>query len=229
MLKAFTYAISFFVILAMAYIKDRKKNLLFLPLGDSYTIGTGVSEKESWPYQLHLKLKEHGFDYNLPLNPARNGFTTQDLIEGELPLLKKGPNPDLISLLIGVNDWVQGVDKEGFRKNLVVILNEMQAHSDRGACVVVLTIPDFGKSPSGKGYARGRNISQGISEFNEVIKAETKKRNLLLVDIFPLSQNMETDNALIASDGLHPSGKEYNLWTELILKSIMPVINKKGG
>lgn len=220
-MKALLYMLSSLCILAAAYFKIQGKEKIYLPLGDSYTIGTGVSINDSWPMQLKEKLQQRGTIYAIPVNPARNGFTTHDLIRNELPLLKKGPKPDLITLLIGVNDWVQGLDKESFRKNLVFIMEEMKEQLSPGGRIIVLTIPDFGKSPSGKKYARGRDISGGISEYNSVIRAEAEVRNFVLVDIFTLSQEMEKDTSLVAPDGLHPSAKEYSLWTEKIVKAML--------
>ncbi|MBL7933759.1 MAG: hypothetical protein JNL60_17785 [Bacteroidia bacterium] len=221
MIKAIVYTFSFFLILTVAHFKTQKRAKIFLPLGDSYTIGTGVAENESWPQQLCLKLKESGIEYRLPINPARIGSTTADLIRDELPLLKKRSKPDLISLLIGVNDWVQGIDGQTFRKNLVTILNEMERHLNTKGQIIIITIPDFGKTPAGKRYARGRDISKGISEFNTIIKEEATKRNLMITDIFSLSQLMESDSSLVAGDGLHPSAKEYALWVELILTNML--------
>jgi acyl-CoA thioesterase I len=83
--------------------------------------------------------------------------------------------------------------------------------------IILITIPDFGVTPEGKNYGSGRNISDGISEFNALIKEEAKKRKLPVVDIFDISKNMKNDNSLVAKDGLHPSAKEYAVWETMIL------------
>jgi lysophospholipase L1-like esterase len=101
------------------------KTISYLPLGDSYTICTGAKQHESWPFLLTNHLIENKVDCILLDNPARNGFTTQDLIDTELPLIKK-LKPNFVTLLIGVNDWVRGVSKENFAKNLTAILNEIE-------------------------------------------------------------------------------------------------------
>ena len=46
-------------------------------------------------------------------NPARTGWTTQDAIERELPAFRAA-EPDFATLMIGVNDWVQAVDRSDF-------------------------------------------------------------------------------------------------------------------
>ncbi|MEO6305639.1 MAG: SGNH/GDSL hydrolase family protein [Bacteroidia bacterium] len=199
------------------------KTVNYLPLGDSYTICTGATEKESWPLILSNHLTENKITCKLLDNPARNGYSTQNLIDHELPLIKK-LKPDFVTILIGVNDWVRGVSKEDFTKNLVFILDEVQKGIPDKKKIILITIPDFGVTPSGKNYGNGRDIGKGIAEFNAVIIAEAKKRNLLLVDIYDLSKKMKDDATLVAADGLHPSGKEYGLWEKLILNEALIVL-----
>ena len=76
----------------------------FVALGDSYTIGTSVAEGERWPDQLVARVPQ----LELVGNAAVNGYTSADLIENELPLLDRW-SPELVSVLVGVNDVVQGV------------------------------------------------------------------------------------------------------------------------
>lgn len=89
----------------------------------------------------------------------------------------------------------------------------------------LITIPDFGVTPKGANYSNGRNIADGISEFNEVIIEEAKNRNLKCIDIFP-SQQMKDKPELISVDELHPSAKEYALWEELIFPVVANHFNK---
>jgi acyl-CoA thioesterase-1 len=197
----------------------------YLPLGDSYTICTGASEKESWPYLLTRHLNSEGINCRLLANPARNGFSTQDLIDQELPLVKT-LKPDLVTLLIGVNDWAREVPAPVFGKNLDDILDELQKVLIDKHKIILITIPDFGVTPQGKWYGHGRDISHGISEFNGIIRLQARKRQLPMVDIFELSQKMGTDPTLVAADGLHPSAKEYAIWEKKILAEALKLLKQ---
>lgn len=190
-----------------------KKPIRYVALGDSYTIGTGAGENEAWPVLLTKHLNEKGIATQLIANPARNGYSTQNLMEEELPVLDTS-QADFVTLLIGVNDWVRGIDKETFKKNLRFILDHIQKAGVKK--IILITIPDFGVTPQGEAYSRGRDISIGISEFNAIIKSEAKKRKLPCVDIFGISKKMKNDPTLVAEDGLHPSAKEYGGWEKLI-------------
>ncbi|MDO9000156.1 MAG: SGNH/GDSL hydrolase family protein [Bacteroidota bacterium] len=222
MQKNFIYL--FLMTLMFSNFKEKKPQTInYLPLGDSYTICTGATESDSWPVLLTKHLNENKINCKLLDNPARNGFSTQDLIDNELPLLKK-LKPNFVTLLIGVNDWVRGVTKENFTKNLIYILDEVQKNIPDKKKVILITIPDFGVTPQGKNYGNGRDIQKGLAEFNAVISNEAKKRELPLVDIFGLSQKMKDDATLVAIDGLHPSAKEYALWEKLILKETLIIL-----
>lgn len=205
--------------------KQETTTMRFIALGDSYTIGEGVSPDESWPEQLVLKLKENGISITLIANPSVTGWTTQDVIDRELPIFESS-NPDFGTLLIGVNDWVQGVDKETYRKNLTIILDRMQQKLPDKQQLILVTIPDFSKTPTGKRYDRNEQAEEGILEFNNIIKEEGQKRKLPVVDIYTISQQVTNDPTLTASDGLHPSGKQYELWANEIYPVALKMLKK---
>ncbi|HEX8515873.1 MAG TPA: SGNH/GDSL hydrolase family protein [Bacteroidia bacterium] len=187
----------------------------YVALGDSYTIGTGTTEENSWPVLLTEHLRENKVEVELVANPSRNGWTTRDVITRELPVFESS-KATFVTLLIGVNDWVQGVDAGTFQKNLVSIIEKVQAKLPVKSNLVLITIPDFGVTETGARYSGGRNISEGIATFNKIIIAEANKRNLKTVDLFLVSKEMGKDRSLVAADGLHPSSKEYAVWEKLI-------------
>lgn len=200
---------------------SEKKEIKYLPLGDSYTIGTGASEGNSWPEVLTRHMVDSGFNFTMLENPARNGFTCRDLINFELPEFFE-KKPDFVTICIGTNDWNVGYDSATFTKNLRYILDTIQATLKVKTNIVMLTVPDFGLTKSGPIYANGRNISAGLASFNKIIEAEAKVRGLRCVDIFAVSQDVKTDASLISNDNLHPSDKGYAAWE----KKIFPVVKE---
>jgi len=198
----------------------QKKVIKYVALGDSYTCCTGAKPEESWPVLLTRHLKDSGVNIELSANPARNGWTTQDLINKELPLVEQ-IKPEFVTLLIGVNDWVQGVDSDRFHKNLNFIIETVQGQLANKKNLVLITIPDFGVTPTGAMYSNGRNIAKGIAEFNTIVKKEAETRGLQCVDIYPETQKMKNNPNLIANDGLHPSAVEYSKWEPLIFSAVL--------
>ncbi len=208
------------IIFACSGMKD-KETIRYVALGDSYTICEGATWEESWPYILTQNLNKSGIKAELIANPSKTGWTTQQLIDNELPIFDAS-SPNFATLLIGVNDWVQDVTKENFHKNLNQIIDHVQKKV--GNKLVLITIPDFSVTPEGPKYSKGRNIAEGLQGFNQIIKDEAKKRNLKCVDIFPVSLEMKGKPELVAADGLHPSANEYALWEERIYPVVMEVL-----
>ena len=214
---------SFFLPLVMA--ESNTEKIRYAVVGDSYSCGEGAKPGESWPSLMTQHLKAQGLNIELVSNPSVTGWTAKDAIDKELPKFVNS-NPNFATLLIGVNDWVQNVDELSFRNRLSYLLDSMLAVLPNKKRLLVVTIPDFGVTPTGPKYSRGRNIHEGISAFNKIITEEAHKRGLQVVDIFPLSKKMGQDRSLVAKDGLHPSAKAYAEWENLIFPSALELLTK---
>lgn len=196
------------------------KEFRYLPLGDSYTIGTGAEQGYSWPELLTRHLNDSGFNVKMVDNPARNGYTARDVIDFELPVFFQ-LKPDFVTICIGTNDWCAGYDSAGFHNNLKFILDTIQSELVVKMNIILITVPDFSLTKSGPNYSQGRDISAGLQSFNRIIETEAANRGLRTVDIFSVSQAVKDDASLISDDDLHPSDKGYALWE----KSIFPVVS----
>jgi lysophospholipase L1-like esterase len=197
--------------------KERRviRAIRYAVIGDSYSIGEGATEADSWPVLLARHLSANGLTTKLVSNPSRTGWTTAEAIEYELPLFRAA-RPDFGTLMIGVNDWVQGVAPQLFRQRLAHLMDEMRTALTNEKHLLVVNIPDFSVTPNGGDYARGRDISAGLRMFNQIIAEEAMRRGLTTVDVFPLSREMKGRPELTAADGLHPSAKAYAQWEALI-------------
>jgi acyl-CoA thioesterase I len=223
---AITIAV-FNAIMATAQDKADNQKIRYAAIGDSYSIGEGASPDQSWPAILTRHLNENGLHVDLVANPSVTGWTTQQAIDRELPIFVQS-KPTFATLQIGVNDWVQGVDEKTFRKRFTLLLDQMLALLPDKKRLLIVTIPDFGVTPTGGRYARGRNISEGLTRFNEIINEEAKKRGLKVVDVFELSKKMGTDPSLVGPDGLHPSAKEYAEWEKIIFPAAVDLLKKSS-
>ena len=196
----------------------------FLALGDSYTIGQGVSEKNRWPNQLADLLNEKGYPTEITV-VARTGWTTADLWYG---LEKVNPQRtyDLVTLLIGVNDQFRGYPLDVYREDFQFILRKAIEYADGNADrVIVLSIPDYGYTPA----SLGRDIEQislGIDAFNEVNRDETGNAGASYIDITTISRMALDDFELTTGDRLHPSGKMYTLWVKKVLPVALEIIKR---
>lgn len=197
----------------------------YVPLGDSYTIGTGTDAEHAFPAVLTAHLNEKGLAVKLLANPAVNGFTTQDVLDVEMPVFLK-QRVDFTTLLIGVNDWVSGMPERMFARNLALILDQVQQHLTHKNNIVLITIPDFSVTPQGAYFNRNGTATAGIQAYNAIIKREAALRKLAVADIFEISKSMGSDASLVAQDGLHPSAKGYKVWEEVIVPVAAKVLGK---
>jgi lysophospholipase L1-like esterase len=191
--------------------------LRYVALGDSYTIGTALgSAAERWPDQLVERLRSADGAPRLELvaNLGVNGYTSRDVVEDELPRLAAA-RPGFASLLVGVNDVVQGAPAPVFEANATTILDALLALLAANRIVTVAT-PDYTVTPQGAAYGDPATQSAGIRRNNAILQRLAAERGIAYVDTFDISLRALTDRRLVADDGLHPSGAQYALWVDRI-------------
>jgi lysophospholipase L1-like esterase len=202
-------------------MKGRKMRR-YLALGDSYTIGEGVTPDQRWPVQLASLLQARGIPLAEPLIIARTGWTTDELARGLQDAAPVGPF-DMVSLLIGVNNQYRGRDLDEYRLQFTDLLGQAVALAGGVAGhVLVLSIPDWGVTP----YAmeRGRvNIGTEIDAFNAAALAVCRHHGAYGVDITPLSRARDA-GSMVVEDGLHPSGAMYAAWAEAALPAALTIL-----
>jgi len=197
----------------------------YLALGDSYTIGELVSQKNRWSVQLAKLLEDEGIQTDLTII-ARTGWTVKELWDGIQANPPEGTY-DMVSLLIGVNDQYRGYPSDGYREDFRFVLDKAIEYAGGDPKrVVVLSIPDWGFTP----FAATRDtepISQQIDEFNAINLEETKAIGAHYVDVTIISRMVMDDFDLITGDRLHPSGKMYAMWAEKTLPVALEILKDK--
>ena len=197
---------------------QKQQTLKYLALGDSYTIGEGVSEEERYPVQLVHRLQQEGLHFSAPQIIAKTGWKTGDLIRA---MEKKKPDDDhdLVSLLIGVNNQYQRNPVDVFIYEFQILLRKaisLCSGNDHKK-VLVLSIPDYGFTPFGE--AMQEQISSELDEYNTIIQGFISRYGVWYSDITDISRETKTNSSLIADDNLHPSGLQYQRWTERIMEN----------
>ncbi|MFD2533106.1 SGNH/GDSL hydrolase family protein [Gracilimonas halophila] len=197
----------------------------YLALGDSYTIGTGIDEKNNWPNQLSEALISKNLTVDTTQVIAVNGWTTTDLKNG---ITETSPDSsfDLVSLLIGVNNQYQGLDIELYRTEFRELIEQsiVFAKGDTSR-VFVVSIPNYGVTPFGK-YRDPEVISKEIALYNDIAENISGEFGIPFVNITPISEEAEDDDSLLASDQLHPSAKMYAMWVEKMMPTVTQIIQE---
>lgn len=215
--------IAFFVAFALSTVVNGQirtaEKVRFLALGDSYTIGQSVAVKERWPVQLIDSLRAKNVSCFDPTIIATTGWRTDNLSNAiqNAGLLN---DYNLVSLLIGVNNQYQGGTAESYAPEFENLLNRAisLAGGDKRR-VFVVSIPDYGFTPFGRGNQA--TITAGINTFNFVNRSISEAKGVTYINITEISRQGLDKPELVASDGLHPSGKMYTEWVKLILANLV--------
>jgi|SRR5688572_23256816 len=203
-----------------------REEVKLLALGDSYTIGESVASSSRWPIQLVDSLQKRGVDCLQPKIIATTGWRTDNLKNAiSRTKFKKDEQYNLVSLLIGVNNYYQGKSVESYAPEFEDLLKTALelAGGDKSA-VFVLSIPDYGYTPFGK--EKQQTISEGIDAYNAVNKSISDKYGVKYYNITDISRRGLDEPDMVAADGLHPSEKMYSQWVQVILKDITIVPQK---
>lgn len=197
-----------------------KAPITYLALGDSYTIGEAVPLRQSFPYQVVAQLREKGVAVAAPEIVAVTGWTTDELgagIAGHRFL----PAYDIVSLLIGVNNQYRGRSLDQYRQEFRDLLAQaLRFAANKQDRVFVLSIPDYGVTP----FAKDRNpekIGRELDAFNAAAQDICRQAGVSFIDISTGFRKAATDTEMVAPDGLHPSGKAYREWANLLCTAVL--------
>jgi lysophospholipase L1-like esterase len=199
--------------------------LLYLALGDSYTVGEKVGGAERFPGQLTQRLRAIGFEMRSPQIHARTGWTTADLCAEVAQTRPQGPF-DLVTLLIGVNNQYRGLGVDLYRREFEALVDlSIEFAGGEPGRVIVISIPDWGVMPYARNFGRSL-IAQQIDLFNRANREISGAKGTRYVNITLLSRKIGDDAAMVAADGLHPSAKQYQQWVDLILPEALAALGQ---
>jgi lysophospholipase L1-like esterase len=185
------------------------ESIRYVALGDSYTIGTGLADvAQNFPSLLASRLREEtGIDVAL-VNLGVNGYTTADLIREELPVAT-GLRPELVTILIGANDVVQGSDEATYRTRLAEIYDTLMGLGLAAKRVLAISTPDFSALPGAAPFGSPGELRGRIDAFNGIAQYEAVSRGFAYVDITAISREDNTRDDWLAGDGLHPGPAQH--------------------
>lgn len=204
-----------------------------LCLGDSYTVGEAVTNKDTWPMQLATLLQQRLTQQVQAQIIAKTGWSTDELsagIDRADAAHEIQPPYELVSLAIGVNNQYRGRSVEDYAVEFATLLQraiEFAAGDQllrKASRVMVLSIPDWGQTPFAANQVRVPEIiAAQIDLFNAESRRQTTAVGAHFVDVTQLSRAKDRD--LLAHDGLHPSAKAYAQWAQAALDQAILALN----
>jgi hypothetical protein len=110
-----------------------------------------------------------------------------------------------------------------FEKDFIILLQKAIAFAGgKGKHVIVLSIPDWGVTS----FAKSKKIdaektSKEINAFNEVCQKYASSSGCQFVNITENTRQANDHTNLLASDGLHYSAVEHEVWANFVAHKIM--------
>lgn len=191
--------------------------LVYVALGDSLTYGVGAdSYQESFPYLLADKLA--GENKPLTLIPlAFPGIKTVDIINNFLDQAIS-LQPDVITLLIGVNDIHNKDSLTKFNKHYNDLVSSLKTKTK--ADIYLISLPFIGDKTLMPSPWQEIFLERTI-QFNKEIEKIAIDNDLVFIDITSSTQELFKNNGdHYATDHFHPSSLGYKLFENLIYERL---------
>ncbi len=240
MKKAFLFSIAFFIIVVVFFAwylkasiywslgktgihqpadyaeltvgKPTGKTITYAAIGDSLTAGVGVTTyRESYPYLIAEHLA--GTSTKVQLKPfAVPGIRSKYILDYFIEQVVAS-KPDVVTLLIGVNDIHGKISIAEFSANYAEILTRLT--QDTKAQVYVINLPYIG-TPDLISLPYRSYFDWRTRSYNEAIKKLAAGFNVTYIDLYSAHEPVALDNNYYAADFFHPNTVGYKRWADTI-------------
>ncbi len=151
------------------------------------------------------------------LNQGISGETSAGLLN-RLDVLDK-TQPEVIYMLIGINDLIRGEKDETILANQQLIIRYLRKVHPQTKIVVQSILPHGADKATWEGRDRLLSIPNSrIQELNKQLKAIAKDESVIYLDLYSLfadtSGNLKPE---LSTDGLHLSTQGYLVWRNALL------------
>jgi lysophospholipase L1-like esterase len=192
---------------------------VYVALGASETVGSGLDDqplrlRDVWPQLFFNEALPRAATY---YNLAIPGITTADALQRELPTAVS-LHPTVATVFFTVDDLVQGVLPVDYESNLDTIVHALRQGGR--AVVLVGNAPHIDRLPAYLACRSGAKtcplgtdvlvpppdvVDAAIDAYDAAIARVVAREGAVLVDVAAHGQEIVTNPADIAPDGLHPS------------------------
>ena len=189
------------------------KKLTYVALGDSLTAGVGTqSYEQSYPYLVAKQLAAVGNQITLS-DHSVPGATTAEIKNDLLPAAIQD-QPDIVTVLAGVNDIHGNISLTEFKNNYEDILKRLTQETK--AKIYLINIPYIGSAdlmlPPYNYY-----FNFQTKRFNKEIKALAVTYKVTYIDLYsPTLSQFQKPGTHYSADSFHPSAQGYAAWAQII-------------
>ena len=215
-LKAASSALIAFVLVGCAGGLLDEDEMVYVAVGASDAFGVGaIPITNGYVFEIRDALEENGRDIALA-NLGIPGANTDRIDRGVQIFQRTGVTADLVTVWVGANDLIDGVEVDDFADELQQLLNRLQGGME--AFVVMANLPELTNLPRFQAEPDADVTEERVESFNAVINAEAEERNIPLLDLFaePIEEDLVSD-----LDGFHPNNDGHQRIAELFLTVIL--------
>lgn len=178
-------------------IAERQVDNLAVLLGDSITL---------WFSQNFLPA------HKTWLNQGISGEKTKGLLR-RLHLLDRA-SPEMLFVMIGINDILAGIGDETILANYRLILQDLRVTHPQTRIIVQSILPHSGEKATWEGRDRLLEIPNArVRELNRQLQAIAHEENAFFLDLYPLFADDRGNLRIeLSTDGLHLNAEGYKVW-----------------
>jgi acyl-CoA thioesterase-1 len=180
--------------------------ITYVALGASDAVGVGSDAPGSQGYVplITARLPKGSHALNLGIS----GIRLHEALSEELPLALS-TSPQLITIWLVANDFVDGVSYQSYISDLTSLL--AQLHTKTQARVIMANLPDLTRLPA---FSRDTSdqkarMLQNIKQWDQGIAHVSMQDGVALVNLLQDGSEITTHPNYISGDGFHPSSQGY--------------------
>lgn len=151
------------------------------------------------------------------LNQGISGETSAGLLN-RLELFDR-TRPDVIFVMIGINDLIRGVNDQTILANQQMIIRYLRQVHPRTQIVVQSILPHGADKVTWEGRDRLLSIPNSrIQDINKQIQAIAKEEGVIYLDLHPLFADAKGNlKPELSTDGLHLNSQGYTVWRNALI------------
>lgn len=191
--------------------------ITYVALGDSLTAGVGAADSAgAYPFKI-AKLLADGRDAEVTLvNLGQSGAVSDDVLRVQVPQVA-ALHPNVVTLLIGINDLHNRVSEDTFQENLINIVDALSLTTKH---INIITIPYLGGTkaflPPYQTY-----FNWETKGYNNALRVALAEKNITLIDLYSFTKDRErAGGGYYSADDFHPSTAAYNFWGKTIYDNL---------
>lgn len=172
-------------------------------------LGDSITDGHTYPALIAQALKESGRKIPIVTNAGIGGDTARGMaarIDQDVLRYK----PDLMTLSVGINDVLRGVDPEAYEADVEKILD---AVTRAGVNVIVMTTSTLGPKQAAADVK--------LERFNAALRRAAAKRQLRVADVNALMKQAAAENVpFMEVDDVHPNFEGQRILARAVLDAM---------